>query len=372
MQKKFFFLLIIISLTFSACNAARMQATQNPIHTTVSGITEKTPLVLFAAGSLIIPFQALETAFEEKYPQIDILAEYHGSIQVMRHVTEMHDQIDVVVTADSQLIPMLMYAVNDPESGLPYADWYINFATNRLAIAYTATSKYGGEINAENWVKILSRPDVIYGISDPRFDPAGYRALMAFALQEQVVGDYGLFKTMFKDQFVSPITIFREDESVLITIPEILDTTTNGHVRMRGSSIQLIAMLESGDLDYAFEYESVIRQHQLSILRLDEKVDLSSSQLLNIYDDVEVKLDFQRFQSVEPHFFGEPITYGITIPTNAKHQEAAELFLDFLFSESGQRIMNDNHHPMFETLTADGYENLPLNLQTYCTSTEAE
>ncbi len=54
---------------------------------------EKTPLVMFAAGSLIIPFAAVEEAFEARYPQIDLLAEYHGSIQVMRHVTELHEAI---------------------------------------------------------------------------------------------------------------------------------------------------------------------------------------------------------------------------------------------------------------------------------------
>jgi ABC-type molybdate transport system substrate-binding protein len=47
---------------------------------------EKTPLSVFAAGSLIQPFDELEKAFEAAYPQIDILNEYHGSIQVIRHV----------------------------------------------------------------------------------------------------------------------------------------------------------------------------------------------------------------------------------------------------------------------------------------------
>ena len=55
---------------------------------------------------------------------MDVLNECHGSIQVIRHVTELHEQIDVVATADYALIPMLMYAVDDPDSGLPYANWY--------------------------------------------------------------------------------------------------------------------------------------------------------------------------------------------------------------------------------------------------------
>ena len=147
----------------------------------ISSSSGKTPLVVFAAGSLIIPFGDLEKAFESKYPQIDVQAQYHGSIQVMRHSTELHEPIDVVATADASLIPMLMYATINPETGIPYADWYIRFASNRLAIAYQTNSLYSNEITAENWYSIISRPDVKVGLADPRFDAVGYRALMSFA-----------------------------------------------------------------------------------------------------------------------------------------------------------------------------------------------
>ncbi len=148
-----------------------------------SGVgSDRTPLVVFAAGSLIIPFGDLEKAFESQYPQIDVQAQYHGSIQVMRHVTDLHEPIDVVATADASLVPMLMYTTNDPDTGQPYADWYIRFASNRLALAYHSESLYASEITSDNWYEILSRPDVKVGLADPRFDAVGYRALMVYAL----------------------------------------------------------------------------------------------------------------------------------------------------------------------------------------------
>ncbi len=121
------------------------------------GSRERTPVVVFAAGSLILPFMELEQAFEERHPEIDVQAEYHGSIQVMRHVTELHEEIDVVATADAALIPMLMYASSVPETGQPYAEWYIRFASNRLALAYTPRSLYADEIQPENWHAILAQ-----------------------------------------------------------------------------------------------------------------------------------------------------------------------------------------------------------------------
>ncbi|MAT41845.1 MAG: tungstate ABC transporter substrate-binding protein WtpA [Anaerolineaceae bacterium] len=364
MKKLIVVLVLLCILTVSGCDKTESTA---EIPKPTNTLIQKTPLVVFAAGSLIIPFHELEIAFEKQYPEIDVLAEYHGSIQVMRHVTEMHHQIDVVATADSNLIPMLMYAVDDPETGLPYANWYINFGTNRLALAYTDRSNYTEQINRENWAEILSKPDVVFGLSDPRFDAAGYRSLMAFALQEDYLGQYGLFKNMFNDQFKTPITLFREDELALIIVPEILDTNPAGHVLMRGASIQLIALLESGDIDYAFEYESVIKQHGLSYLILDDRVNLGSFDAVDLYDNVEVKLDFQRFQSVDPQFIGEPIRYGITIPTNAIHSDAATLFIEFLLSDTGREILLENQQPMFETYSVDGYENMPENLKNILT-----
>jgi len=348
------FLVIAFTLGLVACNGS--PAANSP--------AEKTPLVVFAAGSLIQPFDELEKAFEAKYPNIDVLPEYHGSIQVIRHATELREPIDVVATADASLIPMLMYDVNDPDTGLPYADWYIRYASNHLALAYNEDSKYADEINADNWVEILSRPDVKVGIPDPRFDAAGYRGLMAMALDEERAKTYGMFEAFVDGQFTFEPTIFRDDDLTTITVPEILETSSGAHLVLRGASIQLIALLESGDLDYAFEYESVIDQHGLELLHLPDEVNLGEETFENLYNRVQVNLDFQRFASVKPEFRGEQIGYGITIPSSALHPDEAALFIAFLLSPEGRAIMEANHHPMFEVPLGDGYANMPADLQS--------
>ncbi len=325
-----------------------------------------TPLVVFCAGSLIQPFADLEKAFESKYPQIDVRNECHGSIQVIRHVTELHELIDVVATADAALIPMLMYQTTNPETGLPYANWHIRFASNRLGLAYTEQSQLAETINAENWAQVLADPRLRVGLADPRFDAAGYRGLMAFALAQYATGNYRLFIDMFNGQFTQPITIFIDDEETRIDVPEILETTPDAHILLRGASIQLIALLESGDLDYAFEYESVIRQHGLKLLSLPDEVNLGVEDLNDFYQQVLVNLDFQRFSTIQPEFRGEQIGYGITIPSNAPHPESAELFIEFLLSPEGRAIMDANFHPVFPSPDVDGCENIPPSLAGLC------
>jgi molybdate/tungstate transport system substrate-binding protein len=356
----------LLTLTLLGLGLGACKDQQSPIPTEASASVEKTPLVVFAAGSLIIPFADLEQAFEARYPNIDVQAEYHGSIQVMRHVTEIHEEIDVAATADAVLIPMLMYASTVPETGQPYADWYIKFASNHLVLAYTPESKYADEINSDNWPEILARPDVKMGLSDPRFDASGYRTLMAFSLTENTLGRYDLFGPVFDGQFTFPVTIFRDDDLTTITVPEVLETKKDAHIVMRGGSIMLIALLESGDIDYAFEYESVVRQHGLKMVSLPETVDMSNPALEADYQAVQVDLDFQRFATVKPQFRGERIGYGITIPANAPHPDQAAQFIAFLLSPEGRAIMEADHHPLFDPFPADGYSNMPESLQALC------
>jgi molybdate/tungstate transport system substrate-binding protein len=332
--------------------------------------TPSIPLVVYAAGSLIIPFDDLEKVFESKYPHIDVQAEYHGSIQVIRQVTDLHIPIDVVASADASLVPMLMYAARDPDTGRPYADWYIRFASNRLAVAYRPDSKYASEIDAGNWYQILSRPDVKVGLTDPRLDAVGYRALMVFALARDYYQQPTIFTDMFKDQFSFPLGIFSEDNLSTVTVPEIVETRTASHIILRGASMELIALLESGDLDYAFEYESVIHQHRLSMFALPNALNLGEATDQAFYATVQVNEDFQRFASVKPVFRGERIGYGITIPSNSPHPQEAALFIEFLLSPKGRAVMQADSHPLFSPAIAEGYQNMPAGLQPYCTPAE--
>jgi molybdate/tungstate transport system substrate-binding protein len=262
-----------------------------------------------------------------------------------------------------------MYNVNDPQTGLPYANWYIRFATNRLSLAYRPNSLYANEINADNWYSILTRPDVKVGIADPRFDAIGYRALMAYGLARNYYHAPTAFMDMFGGQFNYPFGIFTEGDLTTITVPEIVEPVANSHIIVRGASIQLIALLESGDLDYAFEYESVIKQHGLQMVQLPDAISLGVEN--EDYSSVVVELDYQRFASVKPEFRGERIGYGITIPSNAPHPHEAALFIAFLLGPEGRSIMGADYHPLFDPAIASQYDNLPEALKSLCQPAES-
>ncbi len=318
-------------------------------------------LHILEAGSLIIPFEEVEKEFEELHPNIDVLMEGHGSIQVIRHITEIHDEVDLAAVADCSLIPMLMYPVQLPDNQGTYANWTISFATNHLGLAYTPQSQYADEINANNWFDILSRDNVTVGFSDPRFDACGYRAFMLIKLAEDHYRNPSIFEELVANNFQSKIKVIEEDSTSVIRIPELLESTKK-RIILRGFSVQLLALLESHDLDYAFQYKSVAQQHGLEFLELPHQIDLSSNEFSTDYQKVKVELDYRRFLSVTPEFQGQLIVYGITIPANAPHPEEAIEFLEFLLGPDGQRILEDCSQPVILPI-ADNVNNLPAELR---------
>ncbi len=350
-KKQIIFVAIIFTLLFSlaGCQTA-----------------EKKKVIVYAAGSLIIPFDAIAKAFEAEHPDIQVEAEYHGSIQVIRQVTDIHIPVDVVATADQALIPMLMYAQNDPDTGKPFATWSMKFATNKLALAYNSNSKYAAEITSDNWYKIISRTDVKLGFADPRFDAVGYRTLMALKLAEKEYSQQGLLYQILNKQFTFPILQDSDTGVSVIRVPEILETTPDAHIVLRGASIQAIALLESGDIDYAFEYESVIKQHDLKMIELPDEINLGNPNFRKNYQEVEVKMDFQRFATVVPDFVGDVISYGITIPANAPDPTEAAEFINFVLGPEGKEIMKSYFHPLLDPIVPDHCDLIPQSLQSYC------
>ena len=322
---------------------------------------------LIYAGSLIVPFERLATEFERTHPGVEVLTESHGSIQVLRHVTELGDRFDLAVSADEQLIPPLMYDRVDHETGNPYASWYCTFATNRMVLAISPKSALAGELDSPTWYRRVTQSDVRFGLADPRFDAAGYRALMLLQLAEREYDDPYLFEDMMMGRFTTPVTVTRNAAGVdVIEVPEILETQRGGNLVLRGASIQLIALLESGDLDCAFEYESVARQHGLKYVLLPSAIDLGEAGRRADYRRVEVKLDFRRFASVKPVFRGDVIRYAFTIPANAPDSELAGDFAAFLLGDDGRRILEEDYQPVLTPAVLDDASAAPQEVRRAC------
>lgn len=316
--------------------------------------SEKIELRVICAGSLMVPFTEVAKAYEAQNPHVNVLTEGHGSVQVIRRVTELGARADIVAVADHSLIPAMMYNTEMQGNGANYANWYIKFATNTLGLAYTSSSRYADDINQDNWYEILSRPEVKLGVPDPRFDACGYRALMACWLAGILYDNQNIFHDVL-GAFDYPLTVQVENQHCTIIVPEIIRPQ---NISVRGSSVVLLGILESGDIDYAFEYKSVAEQRNLHFLEFPPEINLGSDAFQNLGYDLQVRIDYQRFSSLIPDFECQEILYGVTIPKNSPHPQEALNYLMFLLGPEGRRIFAEQHQP-FLSFVVDRPENLP-------------
>jgi len=290
-------------------------------------------LVVYHAGSLTIPFAEVEAAFEAEHPGVDVLRTAGGSAELARKISEFEDAVDVMASADYKVIDTLLI----PD----YADWNALFAVNSMVIMYSKDSQYADEFSADNWYEIIQREGVNFGHSEPNADPCGYRSVLLFQLAEKHYGIEGL------------------NEAILANRKE---------KNIRPKSVELIALLETGALDYAFEYESVGMQHKalnpdLDYIKLPAELNLSDIDFEDFYAQASIELSGSTPGETITRV-GEPIVYSLTMPTTGKHPEVAEAFIQFLLDENlGMKMLNEAGQPIMEKVVVFGGENLPDSLK---------
>ncbi len=285
-------------------------------------------LVIFHAGSLSKPMNELAKKFEEymkkKGVNVVVHLEASGSVDAIRKIIDLGRRADIIAVADYQLLKKMMYP--------KYISFYIGFARNEVVLAYTNKSKYANEINSSNWYEILMKKGVTFGFSNPNRDPCGYRALMVMRLADMYYGKK-IFENLVEKH--SNIRIVNGT----IVVPE--NIVTDSKIVIRPKSVALLGLLESGAIDYAFEYKSVAEQHGLRFVQLPDEINLGNPKMANIYKKVKVKIDHKII-------VGEPIVYGVSIPKNAEHKKLALEFLRFMLGKVGREVFKENYQEILK------------------------
>jgi molybdate/tungstate transport system substrate-binding protein len=283
-------------------------------------------LEVYHAGSLSVPFGEVEEVFERRHPDVDVRRHAHGSATAIRQVTELGRKADVVGSADYRLIDRLMI-----ESDPAWASWNLLFARNAMGIAMGEGSP---ELNMENWAESVSRADTRVGISNPNQDPCGYRSLMVLALAQQL-GAGAVYDRVVADH--SNIALEAVDDRCHVRAPSVIDV--RDPLVMRPKETDLVALLQSGAIDYLFIYRSVASQHGLSFFELPDEFSLSLVEQSDTYAKVSVTLSADMpADAVE--LTGAPIVYGVTIPTTVQEPALAEEFVRLLTSPEGRGILS--------------------------------
>lgn len=286
-------------------------------------------VIIFHAGSLAVPLKEIAAKFNKEYPNVKILLESAGSVASARKITDLNRPCDILASSD--------YGVIDNMLIPKYADWNLKFVSNELSIVYSEKSRMASQINSKNWYDILMNKEVAYGRADPNSDPCGYRTVLSLELAEKYYKKPGLAKL-----------ITDKDQNYI-----------------RPKEVDLIALLESGSIDYIFLYRSVAIQHHLKYITLPDDINLKNMGMAAQYATATTEINGKEPGKKET-VKGEPMVYSVTILRDAPNKPAAIAFLKFLLSkDKGMKVMEENGQPSVIPMVVQNYDKLPLELKPF-------
>ena len=258
-------------------------------------------LLVLHAGSLAGPMRAALDSFTAR-TGVRVVTISAGSLEAARRITELHDVPDIVALADEEVFPALLM----PDD----VDGYFVFARNRMVIA--VTPRRARELtDSTNWYRALSDTLVEVARSDPDLDPAGYRALLVLQLAARAYH--------------------------MPSLPQRV-LARSGPENVRPKSSDLIALLATGVVDYAFVYESSARAAGLHWIQLPSSIDLGDESKAAEYATVSVTVRGRTLgQTMTVR--GAPIRYAMAVPRKAPHPAAAARLAEFLLSDVGLSAM---------------------------------
>jgi len=257
-------------------------------------------VLVFTAASLAVPLRAALDSFSRRTGTV-VQQENGASLELARRITELHRVPDVIALADQEVFPQLL---------VPRAtSWYARFARNRMVVAHTDRSRGAGRLTTASWHRVLLRPDVRVGRSDPRLAPVGYRTLLLYRLAESLYRQPGLARRLEAR-----------------TPPALL----------RANASELVALLQAGELDYILDYESLARANGLRYVRLPAEIDLGDPARARQYARASVRVARRTDTAT---YVGAPIVYALSVPREARHSAAAARFVAYLVSPAGQAVL---------------------------------
>jgi molybdate/tungstate transport system substrate-binding protein len=255
------------------------------------------PLIIFHADSLTAYVSTLARRFEAAHPGVVVEREGSGSLDMVRKVSDLGLPCDIVIAADARLLAT-------PHRGIE--PWEMLFAGNAMGILYTADSRGAGSIDAHNWYRVLLSGGVRYGHSNPERDPAGYYTLLVWRLAERYYGEAGLAARLAAGCPAANI---------------------------RPHDIDLIALLQSGELDYYFGYASDARLGNLRFLALAPQINLADIARPAEYARASVEIGTGEHRRT---IRGAPIAYAASLASGARHRRAAIAFLELMAGKAGR------------------------------------
>ncbi len=260
------------------------------------------PVTVFAAGSLARPLRAaLDSIAASGGPTARV--EIMGSREMLRAITTLGRTPDLIVSADADELERTLIP--------SYVQSSTTFARNRIVLALSPRSAAASTVTESTWSERVAAGDLRVARTDPSRAPLGYRTQLVWMLAEGTMHRPGLA------------------ELVAAASPDAL---------VRGNESDLAALLESGNADAAWCYESLARSLHIKYVTLGDSIDLGHDADSLRYAEVAVKVPGAK-PGDSVTVVGTPIRYAMAIALRAPELHQAMVLRDRLLDATSARIM---------------------------------
>jgi molybdate/tungstate transport system substrate-binding protein len=267
-------------------------------------------LILYSADSFVIESTVLETAFTSSTGIAMAPPKAGGSLLLASEIAQGNPV--------SVFISLSHGAVTAAHLGNQSSGWAIAFASDQMTLAYSNATLQNSAANATvtacksalaanttmawgNCFTMLTSGSVKVGTGNPNADPSGYRGWIVLEAAGQAYANNSSF---YENRLIS----------------------NNGNVTA-ASAADLIAPLQTGQIQFLWIYKSSAIAHNLNYLQLPEQVNLGDPKYSSFYS----QFSYQLATGIET---GGVIRLWITVPADSTDTADSLQFVAFVVKNS--------------------------------------
>lgn len=261
--------------------------------------------VAFAGSMGVVMDKGVGPAFQAKSG-----AQYQGIGQAAMALAHLLSAKSMVADVFIPVSPGPMKIVE--EAGLVTPGQALPIASTQIVLAYSPASKFAAKLahaKGADWTKILREPGFRFGRTDPNVDPQGQYVLYTLQLAEKFYHQPGLAAAISGGD-VNEAQIFAEPS--------------------------LLSRLQDGQIDATLGYQSAVISQKLPYITLPAEINFSDpGKAKDWYSKAALTVTAKGVtKTIHP---GLLVFYAAAL-ANAPNPTAAQGFVDFLASPTGQAI----------------------------------
>ncbi len=286
------------------------------------------PFAVGAAGTLTYAFGSELTNFEAQYPSITVAPPLFEGSSLVAQEENLTQSLSLEAAADTTAMPTVLFP--------NLANYEIAFGQTQMVIIVNLQSSAGKElynewtaakgltVNSTAWTTawqqmftlIALNTTTTVGVSNPFTDPSGFQAA-------------GMIR-------LAGLTFFNN-------VTYLYDAIYNHASRyvMANSEDDLVPLMQTDHIDFitsAYESNAIPQTNQTGLAWITLPTQVNLGVLANTPYYNEANFNYTELGTTQK-FVVNPVIYCVTIPIVSTNSAAATLFIQTLYSKTGQSIL---------------------------------